>query len=214
LHLATHNFVVEVLDPRTWTPVSAGRAGALALTSLHLRGMPLVRYVSEDVAVLEHARCECGSALPVARILGRLGEEIVLHGRTLYPTQVLDAAYRFAAAHESRILLVIVRDASIHLRLEVRPHRALDDAALAELRDELGARATVDLVQPGDLLDCDSLLKTPVVYKPAPMVDWRGSKRRPFTVMEALVSLPRYSFAELGRMVGRALRNHLAKRRL
>ncbi len=214
LHLATHNFVVEVLDPRTWAPVPAGAPGALTLTSLHLRGMPLVRYVNEDIAVVDHGPCPCGSALPVARILGRLGEDIAMGGRTLYPTDILDAAYGFAAAHGSRILLVIVREASVHVRVEMPAHRSRDDAALASLRDQLGVAVTVELVRPGDVLDCDSLLKTPMVYKPTPIVDWRESARRPYTMLDALIAFPRYTFADLRRLVGRALRNYLGKRRL
>lgn len=212
LHLATHNFVVEVLDQRTWAPVPAGSPGALVLTSLHLLGMPLVRYVNEDVVAIDRAPCPCGSGLPTARVLGRLGEDIAMYGRTLYPIDVLDAAYQFADAHGSRILLVIVRDESIHLRLETR--RGEDAAAVGELRDRLGVPVTVELVRPGDLLDCDSLLKTPVAYKPAPLVDWRGSARRPYTMMEALVSLPRFTLADLRRLAGRALRTYLSKRRL
>lgn len=214
LHLATHNFVVEVLDPQTWAPVPAGCPGALALTSLHLLGMPLVRYVNEDVVVIDQAPCQCGSELPVARILGRLGEDIVMRGRTLYPIDVLDAAYRFADAHGSRILLVVVRDESIHLRLEVRAHQSRDESAFVELREHLGIPVTVELVRSGDILDCDALLKTPVVYKPTPMVDWRDSDRRPYTMMDALISLPRYTLSDLRRVAGRALRNYVSKRRL
>jgi phenylacetate-CoA ligase len=214
LHLATHNFVVEVLDPRTWAPVPAGAPGALALTSLHLRGMPLVRYVNEDIAVVERGLCPCGSALPAARILGRLGEDITMDGRTLYPTDILDAAYGFAEAHGSRILLVIVRETSIHVRVEMPPHRSREEAPLAALRDQLGVAVTVELVRPGDVLDCDSLLKTPMVYKPTPIVDWRGSARRPYTMLDALIAFPRYTFADLRRLVGRALRNYRGKRRL
>ena len=97
-------------------------------------------------------------------------------------------------------------------RVEAREPR--DATAYAELQDQLGVPATVELVRPGDLLDCESLLKTPVVYKPAPMVDWRGSDRRPYTMMDALISLPGLTLSDLRRVAGRALRTYLSKRRL
>jgi len=215
LHLSTENFVIEVMDPESWTPALPGEPGALVLTSLHLRAMPLVRYVNEDIVQLETTPCPCGSRQPSIRVLGRLGETIRLNGRTLYPTEVLDAAFRFAAAHESRVLLAIVHDQGIHVRVEVaEPKAAPGEAALADLRSALGVRVDVELVRRGDLLDCESLIKGPRVYKPAPIADWRGSARRPYTLMETLISLPSMGVADLRRIATRRLRNYLSKRRL
>jgi phenylacetate-CoA ligase len=215
LHLSSGNFVIEVMDPERWTPVRCGKPGALVLTSLHLRAMPLVRYVNEDIVQLDTTPCPCGSGQPSIRVLGRLGETIRLSGRTLYPTEVLDAAFRFAVAHESRVLLTIVYAQGVHLRVEVaEPKAAPGEAALADLRSALGVRVDVEFVRRGDLLDCESLIKVPRVYKPAPIVDWRGSERRPYTLMETLISLPSMGLADLRRIASRALRNRLSKRRL
>ena len=211
LHLATENFVAEMLDPATWAPVPWGQPGALALTSLHLQAMPLVRYVNEDLVVGDPEACPCGARQPTIRVLGRLGETIVLGRRTLYPVDVLEAAYRYADAHGSRILLVIVRADGIHLRLEVAGDRERSTTALRELHERLGTAVRVEAVRPGDLLDCESLLKVPIVYKPTPLVDWRHGSRRPYTMMDALVSLPRITFADLRRLVGRALRNYASR---
>jgi len=215
LHLSTGNFVIETLDPERWTPVGPGEVGALVLTSLELRGMPLVRYVNEDLVQLDESPCPCGSEQPTIRVLGRLGETIRLHGRTLYPTEVLDAAFRFAAAHESRVFLAVVHAGGIHLRVEVSQKGAAPSGvALAGLRSALDVPVEVELVPRGDLLDCESLTKTPRVYKPAPIVDWRSSERHPYTLMDALISLPSMGVTDLRRIASRTLRNYLSKRRL
>lgn len=215
LHLATENFFVELLDPETWKPVEPGQAGALALTSLHLRGMPLVRYINEDIVAPDVTPCECGSEQPTIRVLGRLGETVTLNGRSLYPTEILDAAYRFADVHASRILLAIVHDRGIRLRVEVdQPGRAPDETAAAELRDRLGVPLDVDFVWPGDLLDCVSLVKVPMVHKPTPLVDWRGGSRRPYTLLNALISMPRFTLTDARRLAGRTFRNYRSRRRL
>jgi phenylacetate-CoA ligase len=215
LHLATDNFFVEVFDPERWRPLPRGAAGALVLTSLHLRAMPLVRYVNEDIVQVDEQPCACGSPQPTIRVLGRVGETITMRGRTLYPFEVLDAAYRFAAAHDSRMLFVVVHDKGIRVRVEVAEHgEAPSGAALDDLRGTLDVPTDAELVRRGDLLDCESLLKVPRVYKPAPMADWRGATRRPYNVMDALVALPSMKVADLRRWAGRTLRSHRSKRRL
>jgi phenylacetate-CoA ligase len=215
LHIATQNFVVEVLDPRRWTPVRSGEAGAIVLTSLHLRAMPLVRYVNEDVGQLDTTPCPCGVPQPTLKLLGRIGDEIELHGRTVYATDILDAAYRFAAAHDSRVLLAIVHQRGVRVRVEVsEPRAAMSDEALGDLRAAVNVPIDAELVERGDLLDCVSLLKVPRVYKPAPIVDWRGASRRPYTVLDALMSPPSLGFADLRRIGGRMLRTWAKKRRL
>jgi hypothetical protein len=148
-------------------------------------------------------------------VLGRVGETITMRGRTLYPLDVLDAAYRFAAAHDSRMLFVVVHDKGIRVRVEVAEHgEAPSGAALDDLRGTLDVPTDAELVRRGDLLDCESLLKVPRVYKPAPMADWRRTTRRPYNVMDALVALPSMKVADLRRWAGRTLRSHRSKRRL
>ncbi len=215
LHLATDNFFVEVFDPERWRPLPRGAAGALVLTSLHLRAMPLVRYVNEDIVQVDEQPCACGSPQPTIRVLGRVGETITRRGRTLYPLDVLDAAYRFAAAHDSRMLFVVIHDRGIRVRVEVAEHgEAPSGAALDDLRGTLDVPTDAELVRRGDLLDCESLLRVPRVYKPAPMADWRGATRRPYNVMDALVALPSMKVADVRRWAGRTLRSHRSKRRL
>jgi phenylacetate-CoA ligase len=215
LHLATDNFFVEVLDPDSWRPLGRGHPGALVLTSLHLEGMPLVRYVNEDIVHIDEAPCACGATQPTMRVLGRVGETIEMRGRTLYPIDVLEAAYQFAAAHDGRMLFVVVHDRGIRVRLEVPDHRTPpSEAALAALRGALDVPTDAEFVRPGDLLDCASLVNVPRVYKPAPMADWRGAGRRPYSLMDALISFPGLHFSDIRRWVGRSLRTARSKWRL
>jgi phenylacetate-CoA ligase len=78
-HLAAETTVVECVNTPSTEP------GQVVLTSLELRGMPLIRYAVGDLAVTaDGGRCTCGSCLPrLARLEGRLVDCIQLPGGRL-----------------------------------------------------------------------------------------------------------------------------------
>jgi phenylacetate-CoA ligase len=71
MHLSEENLVVEVA--RAGTPVAPGESGDVVVTDLHNYGMPMIRYVNGDVAVLgPQQRCACGRGLRrLERVDGR-----------------------------------------------------------------------------------------------------------------------------------------------
>ncbi len=80
LHLTAENAIVEVLDPTTRTPVSPGVPGVLAITDLHNRIQPRLRYLLGDVGAVSENRCPCGRGLPLLEVLeGR--EDALLVGQ-------------------------------------------------------------------------------------------------------------------------------------
>lgn len=77
LHVNADNVIVEIITSEG-RPARAGEAGAVVVTDLTNRAMPLVRYQLGDVAVASDELCPCGRGLPlVARIEGREADYIV-----------------------------------------------------------------------------------------------------------------------------------------
>ncbi len=71
LHLTAEHHIVEVLDD-AGEPVATGIEGNLAITDLTNRGMPFIRYLNGDRAIMASGTCECGRTLPrLARVTGR-----------------------------------------------------------------------------------------------------------------------------------------------
>ena len=72
LHMSIENLFVEVLR-EDGSAAAPGEKGDLALTDLHNYGMPLIRYINDDVGVLsERTSCSCGRGLPILEdIVGR-----------------------------------------------------------------------------------------------------------------------------------------------
>jgi phenylacetate-coenzyme A ligase PaaK-like adenylate-forming protein len=61
---APEEFWIEILDPKTHTPLPDGEEGLVALTHLNRRGTLLLRYLIGDVAIRSRARCpHCGATV-------------------------------------------------------------------------------------------------------------------------------------------------------
>jgi serine/threonine protein kinase len=69
-----------------------------------------------------------------------------------------------------------------------------------------GVPVEVERVAPGMLLDVETLSRSPHVYKPIVLSDWRRPGRRVLTVVEGMIEWPRPTGAEARRWLGRTLR--------
>jgi phenylacetate-CoA ligase len=77
MHIQEENLVIEVLRGRRGAP--PGEPGDVAITDLHNFGMPLIRYLNGDVAILAESKsCACGRSLAkVARVDGRRADTLI-----------------------------------------------------------------------------------------------------------------------------------------
>ena len=213
LHLDTRLFVAEVLDPDSSQPVAEGRAGVLAITHLGPKAMPLVRYLTRDM--IRIVPCGCGRAEPAVELLGRQDEIADYGAKRLYTNEILDCGYRLADAHGSRVFFAILRERDIVFRVEIDgPSRALDPSALAVANEQLGVPVHAEPARRGDLLDPTALVRTPKVYKPTQIADWRKAGRKPASVMEALLEWPRMDAATGLSVLGRVIRTGRRRRAL
>ncbi|MEB2283575.1 MAG: hypothetical protein B6D46_15010 [Polyangiaceae bacterium UTPRO1] len=221
LHVATDLFEHEILDPVSMQPVPAGSPGLLTITSLVHEVMPLVRYVTGDLVERSPTPCPCGRKSPTIRVLGRASEVIEMRGRTLAagtaltPAALVDACYEFIAAVGARIFFAVILKRGIELLVETTPEKpattALEEVRLAE---RLGVPVTVRWLPDGDVFDRAALFRTPKIYKPGQVSDWRGDGRKTITVMEALLEWPKFGLGTLGGIVKREIKNARRRKKL
>lgn len=82
LHINADGVYVEFL--RDGQPVAPGEPGAVVVTDLTNRAMPIIRYQVGDVAVPSAATCPCGRGLPLLeRVEGREADYVVTPGGQL-----------------------------------------------------------------------------------------------------------------------------------
>lgn len=89
-HLQPELIIVELLDEKD-RPVAEGEAGEVTITTLGVRGMPLLRFKTGDLCYGYPEPCRCGrNTLRLSPVIGRKGQMIKYKGTTLYPPALFD----------------------------------------------------------------------------------------------------------------------------
>lgn len=142
-HLVEGRYLFEVIDPEVGTSLGPGRLGELVLTSLGTQAMPLIRYRTGDLVLIEEEPCACGSPRRVLQHHGRVGEALALGERTLHKLHLEEVV--LSAPGTGVYYVAGVRDG----RLQVRVETTGDDAAevcrevARRLREAYGVEASV-----------------------------------------------------------------------
>jgi len=160
LHVWEDHYIVEIIDPNTGEVLEPGEKGEMAVTTLTKEGMPLLRYRTRDMTVLDDEICECG--LPharIKRIMGRTDDMLKIRGICVFPSQVEEILTSIEGV-SPHYQLVVDREGSMDklmVRVEVaedfKSDRLTDLVELQrrleeELKDTLSIYAVVELVEP------------------------------------------------------------------
>ncbi|OGV73989.1 MAG: CoF synthetase [Lentisphaerae bacterium RIFOXYB12_FULL_65_16] len=79
---------VEIVDEQGRV-LPPGEVGEVVATPLQVKGMPLLRFKTGDVAVLHTAPCPCGRRTPrLGPVLGRKAQMLKCRGTTVYPPAI------------------------------------------------------------------------------------------------------------------------------
>lgn len=89
-HLQPELIIVEFLNDNN-EPVQEGEAGEVTITTLGVKGMPLLRFKTGDICYHYNEPCVCGrNTVRLSSVLGRKGQMIKYKGTTLYPPALFD----------------------------------------------------------------------------------------------------------------------------
>jgi acyl-CoA synthetase (AMP-forming)/AMP-acid ligase II len=211
LHLETGLAYCEILDAERDAPAPAGAAGRLVVTTLALEGSPLVRLDTGDI-VRPTSPCACGDARPGVIVLGRAADAVMIGGGRLFPFELIDAGAAAADALDSSVFFVVVLPDRVLVRIEDGGGAGDPTAAFAVRLP--GVPVEIERVEPQMILDVELLGRSPHVYKPAVLADWRRPGRRILTMGEGMIEWPRPTWAEGKRWLRRVVRTELRRRRL
>ncbi len=134
MHIQEENLVVEVVSDRRGVP--RGQPGDVVVTDLHNFGMPMIRYVNGDVAILaESGVCACGRDLAkVARVDGRRADTLIDGDGNTVPGIVFHVLFSDARKDIVRQFQAMQRgDGAVVLRV-VRGREFSEDAFAAITR--------------------------------------------------------------------------------
>ena len=89
MHIFEDAYILEIVDPETDQPVSAGQKGNIYITSLYRFDVPVIRYNVNDISAIMQGTCACGSTLlRLEKIFGRSDNMIKLRGTNIFPEAV------------------------------------------------------------------------------------------------------------------------------
>ena len=158
VHVIESEFIPEVIDPATGSPLPEGERGELVITNLGRVGSPLIRYRTGDQVRLVRGRCACGRwyGRLEGGILGRTDDMFTVRGNNVFPPALEAVLRRFPEVAEFRVL-VHDRGALTQVALEIEPAPVVADVdGLARrvgqaVQEGLHFRAEVKAVPPGTL---------------------------------------------------------------
>ena len=103
LHINEDRYLTEVVDPDTLKPVGYGNRGMMVVTPLVKEAMPLIRYGTNDIVILDpNDTCSCGRVFDLFRggILGRYDDMVKVRGVQLTPQMVEEIMRGFSEVDE------------------------------------------------------------------------------------------------------------------
>jgi len=160
LHINEDHFYPEIINPVTGETLPDGEKGELVLTTITKEGMPMIRYRTRDLTVLNRKPCACGRTLVrMGKVLGRSDDMLIIRGVNVFPSQVetvllglgeTSPHYQLIVDREDNLdkLTVLVELTEALFSDEVRRLETLEHRIEAALASVLGVTAQVRLVGP------------------------------------------------------------------
>lgn len=160
LHIWADEFLVETIDPDTGEVLPPGEKGEIVFTMLSREAMPLLRYRTKDLAVINWEKCACGRSHPrIMRIKGRSDDMLIVGGVNVFPSQIEDILVGIEELGEQfQIILETTKLDNLHVQVEVSPHfwgkvdlKELAGKVSTRLQESLTLRARIELLEPGTI---------------------------------------------------------------
>jgi len=158
-------FLVEVIDPRSGSPVKSGEKGMLVVTDLLSEGAPHIRWNLEDVVIPFYEPCRCGRTHMRLKYLGRALYEVNIKGKEVFPVEIEHLLWKVNEIEGSEFRIVKYAKEMDYLKLQIelghKERRELEKKIILHLQDRLGVDVEIEFVAPGELPAMD--IKTPRV---------------------------------------------------
>jgi len=160
LHIFEDAFIAETIDPGTGKKVPDGEQGELVFTTINKFGMPLIRYRTRDITMLNRETCPCGRThTRMRRVRGRSDDMLIIRGVNVFPSQIetvlmqiegISPHYQIIVEREGGLdmLEVQVEVSEEMFSDRIRGLEELQELIQAEIESYLGIGVKVMLMEP------------------------------------------------------------------
>ncbi len=109
LHVAEDHFIIEIVDPKTGKVLPPGKRGEMVFTSITKEGIPVIRYRTRDLSILNTGKCSCGRThARMAKPMGRTDDMLIIRGVNVFPSQIEEVLMKVKDV-EPHYLIVVGR---------------------------------------------------------------------------------------------------------
>jgi phenylacetate-CoA ligase len=163
LHIWEDHFLIETIDPKTGDVLPAGEEGELVFTTLTKTGLPLLRFRTRDISVVETEKCDCGRTHSrMMRVTGRSDDMLIIRGVNVFPSQIeyvimgfpeLAAQYQIVLDRPGALDVFTIK-AELTEQTSKSTQKELDALKLRirqKVNNITGISPIVELVKPGEI---------------------------------------------------------------
>lgn len=122
LHIWEDHFIPEIIDSETLNVLGEGEKGELVATTLTKEALPLIRYRTKDLTILNYDKCECGRTMcRMERVKGRSDDMLIIKGVNVFPSQIEDVVFSIPGVKHQYLLIVDKKGRldTLELQLEI-----------------------------------------------------------------------------------------------
>lgn len=89
MHINEDHVYPEIIHSEKGDALGYGEEGELILTTLTKEGIPMLRYRTKDITVLNPETCGCGrTTVRMSKVLGRTDDMLIIRGVNVFPSQI------------------------------------------------------------------------------------------------------------------------------
>lgn len=173
MHVNEDLFIAEIIDPDTGEVLPEGSFGELVFTTITKEGMPMIRYRTRDLCMLNYEKCECGRTfVRMMKPAGRTDDMLIIRGVNVFPSQIEEVLLKISGdeitpnyqiivdrVNNTDTLDVNVEMSEKMLSDDIKTVKAIEVKIVEQLRSTLGIGAKVHLVNPKTIVRSEGKAK-------------------------------------------------------